>query len=56
MQNLGNKQAVVRAGKDPMEEIRLPELWKDWKITECVGQGSFGTVYKAERPGKGEKA
>ena len=29
------------------EIITLP--WPDWKITERLGRGGFGTVYKMER-------
>ncbi|MCD7957652.1 MAG: hypothetical protein LUG93_18275 [Lachnospiraceae bacterium] len=32
------------------EEQSLPPAWQDWTITERIGRGSFGTVYKAERP------
>ncbi len=32
-----------------MEEVRLPQRWQDWSLTERIGSGSFGTVYKAER-------
>jgi len=28
---------------------KLPQKWDDWTITEKVGEGSFGSVYKAER-------
>jgi serine/threonine protein kinase len=24
-------------------------LWESWKITDCIGQGSFGKVYKIEK-------
>ena len=32
-----------------MTNVKLPETWKDWTLTELIGEGSFGTVYKAER-------
>ena len=32
-----------------MIDIRLPESWKSWILTEMIGEGTFGTVYKAER-------
>lgn len=35
--------------KKGMETVKLPDVWHEWTITEKVGQGSFGTVYKAER-------
>ncbi len=28
-------------------EIILPESWQNWELTEEIGSGSFGTVYKA---------
>ncbi len=31
------------------ENILLPEKWNEWTITEKIGQGSYGTVYKAKR-------
>lgn len=30
-------------------EVHLPGEWAEWKITELIGSGSYGTVYKAER-------
>ena len=32
-----------------MIDIKLPESWKSWVLTEMIGEGTFGTVYKAER-------
>lgn len=29
--------------------ISLPEKWHDWKITELLGTGSYGTVYRAQK-------
>ncbi len=29
------------------EDIRLPERWQEWKITDTIGQGSYGSVYRA---------
>ena len=34
-----------------MKDIRLPEKWKDWHLLAPLGQGSYGTVYKAEYTG-----
>ena len=28
-------------------EIKLPDEWKDWELTDEIGSGSFGTVYRA---------
>ena len=28
-------------------KIKLPPGWEDWIITECIGKGSYGSVYKA---------
>lgn len=30
-------------------KVRLPAEWADWKITDEVGSGSYGAVYRAER-------
>ena len=30
-------------------KIQLPNSWADWTLTEVIGEGSFGVVYKAER-------
>ena len=30
-------------------EVHLPGEWAEWNITELIGSGSYGTVYKAER-------
>lgn len=32
-----------------MAEIHLPKAWSDWQLTDLVGSGNYGTVYKAER-------
>ena len=36
-------------------EIKLPEQWKNWEITEWIGEGSYGDVYRAsyEDPSSG---
>ena len=28
--------------------LELPEKWKEWKLTESLGEGSYGEVYRAE--------
>ncbi len=28
--------------------LELPEKWKDWNLTEFLGEGSYGEVYRAE--------
>ena len=37
------------AMNEGLKEIRLPLAWQDWTLTERVGKGSFGTVYRACR-------
>ena len=32
-----------------MDAFRLPEKWSDWEVTENLGTGSYGTVYKVVR-------
>ena len=32
-----------------MEAIPLPAKWQEWEIVEVIGEGSFGTVYRAEK-------
>lgn len=29
--------------------VHLPDSWSDWTVTDLIGSGSFGTVYRAER-------
>lgn len=29
-------------------DVRLPDNWIDWKVTDFLGEGSYGEVYKAE--------
>ena len=33
-------------------DINLPENWKDWTVTEFIGEGSYGEVYRAENVSK----
>ena len=43
-----------KAGKEDICEQELPvSVWPEWKITEKIGEGSFGKVYKAQRTEKG---
>ena len=35
--------------------IELPTSWKEWEITEMIGAGAYGTVYKAEKRVEGEE-
>ena len=37
-----------------MENIRIPEKWREWTDLEKIGEGSYGTVYKASRKIGGE--
>ena len=32
----------------------LPRGWEEWNIAEVIGEGSYGTVYRAERVSAGE--
>ena len=32
-----------------MKAIPLPAKWQEWEIVEVIGEGSFGTVYRAEK-------
>ncbi len=34
----------------------LPRGWEEWNIAEVIGEGSYGTVYRAERVSAGERA
>ena len=34
----------------------LPRGWEEWNIAEVIGEGSYGTVYRAERVSAGETA
>lgn len=38
---------------ESMERIDLSEVWKEWKIIEKLGEGSFGRVYRAVREERG---
>ena len=36
-------------------EKQLPvSVWPEWKITEKIGEGSYGKVYKAQRTEQGK--
>ena len=37
-----------------MENVRIPEKWNEWTDLEKIGEGSYGTVYKASRMIGGE--
>lgn len=37
-----------------MENVRIPEKWIEWTDLEKIGEGSYGTVYKASRMIGGE--
>ena len=36
-----------------MAELKLPKAWQDWRITEELGEGAYGRVYKAEKENGG---
>ena len=33
----------------------IQKVWPDWKVTEKIGEGSFGQVFKAEKESYGIK-
>ena len=33
----------------------IQKVWPDWKVTEKIGEGSFGQVFKAEKESFGIK-
>ena len=37
-------------------DIDLSTIWPEWKVTNVIGKGSFGTVYRIVRDGKYEAA
>ena len=39
-----------------MAELKLPQGWQEWQITEEIGEGAYGRVYKAEKENGGVKA
>ena len=39
-----------------MAEIKLPQAWQDWHITEELGEGAYGRVYRAEKENGGVTA
>ena len=39
-----------------MSELRLPRSWQDWHITDEIGEGAYGRVYRAEKENGGVKA
>ncbi len=39
-----------------MAVIKLPAAWQDWRITEEIGEGAYGRVYRAEKENGGVKA
>ena len=39
-----------------MAEMKLPRAWQDWRITEEIGEGAYGRVYRAEKENGGVTA
>ena len=39
-----------------MAELKLPQAWQDWRITEELGEGAYGRVYRAEKENGGVTA
>ena len=39
-----------------MAEMKLPRAWQDWHITEELGEGAYGRVYRAEKENGGVTA
>ena len=39
-----------------MAELKLPQAWQDWHITEEIGEGAYGRVYRAEKENGGVTA
>ncbi len=37
------------------ETIRLPEIWNGWKVSELIGSGAYGNVFRAEYTGADPK-
>ncbi|MBR6165865.1 MAG: SEL1-like repeat protein [Clostridia bacterium] len=39
-----------------MNDLKLPQAWHDWHITEEIGEGAYGRVYRAEKDNGGVTA
>ena len=39
-----------------MSELKLPQAWQDWHVTEEIGEGAYGRVYRAEKNSGGVRA
>ena len=39
-----------------MVELKLPQEWQEWHITEELGEGAYGRVYRAEKENGGVTA
>ncbi len=39
-----------------MNELKLPQAWQDWHVTEEIGEGAYGRVYRAEKENGGVSA